>query len=264
MIVKKDIITNNLNYTIALGSHLFLHPVNVIVISNFILGSYCNDQGNNNSLKWFDEMITNILTNPVQFKISGYFGMATNYSKKEKAVLFIKLFGNTLSEVSLEQFLKYSIPRIHEFIQYLIRPENKCFLQINNEGLKGNFFFEFFQYNHLLNDLFEPSFIIITLYRRYIELTIPIFKGEESPTINEIRNLSHILDHFLMNQKLEPSFSEEKKIKITNDLKKLYHILTDSNALNIYVNLTKLWEEKASECFNLFNNIPYLYSYLYQ
>jgi len=264
MIVKKDVISNDLNYTIALGSQLFLNPVNVIVISNFILGSYCNDQGNNNSLKWFDEMITNILTHPVQFKISGYFGMSTNYSKKEKPVLFIKLFGNILCEISLEQFLKYSIPRIHESIQYLIRPENKCFLQINNDGLKGEFFIEFFQNNHLLNDIFEPSFIIITLYRRYIELIIPIFQGEESPTINEIKNLSNILGNFLVSQKLEPSFSEEKKLKINNDLKKLYNILTDSNAQNIYINLSNLWTEKANECWDLFNNIPYLYSYLYQ
>jgi len=269
----QELLNTNKNYTIALASHIYLNPVNVFLCSTHILGSYWNDYSNNNNngLKWFDDIITNILISPVQFEVSGYFGMATNYSKKEKAVLCFKLFGNILCQISLELFLKESIPKIHEIFQYLINPLNKCFLFINcNDSLKGEFFLSCFQYNQILNDLFEPSFYIIILITRYIELVITSFKGEESNIIRESIKISVILEKFLFSNEttgynLKGIYLESQIKRIYNDLNKLYNILKDSiTAQNLYKNLIILWKEKAEECLLQYDSIEILFKHLYK
>lgn len=268
----QESLNTNKNYTIALASHLYLNPMNVFLSSSYILGSYWNDHyNNNNGLTWFDDILTNILISPIQFEVSGYFGMATNYSKKEKAVLCFKLFGNILCQISLELFLKEQIPKIHEIFQYLINPVNKCFLFINcNDSLRGEFFLSCFQYNHILNDLFEPSFYIIILITRYIELVITSFKGKESNIIIESTKISLILEKFLFNYEtngysLKELYLESQIKRIFNDLNKLYDILKNSiTAQQLYSNLIKLWEEKADECFLLYKSPEVLFNHLYK
>lgn len=217
-----------------LGIYVFYNPYYVLSISDYLLSNYCNDP-EGTTIEWVEDLILNIIENNINFTILGYFGMASNYSKKEKVVLFLKFFGNELCLIPLEYFYNNNLEKIHQYLDLILKPENECF-EINSKGLKGEFFFESFKYKKILDNLFLSSFYIITITRRYIEILIETHKGEET-TINFIKKLIEIIKKVLNTKlkEIDESF-----------IKKLLTVMSSNYILSeLYINLSNLWTEIA-------------------
>lgn len=217
-----------------LGIYVYYNPFYVLSISDYLLSNYCNDP-EGTTIEWYEDLVLNIIENKINFSILGYFGMASNYSKKEKVVLNLKFFGNELCLIPLEYFYNNKLEKIHQYLGSILKPENECF-EINSKGLKGEFFFESFKYKKILDNLFLNSFYIITITRRFIEIIIETHKGEET-AINFIRTILEILKKVLNSNlnKIDETF-----------IKKLLNIINSKYILSeLYINISNLWTEIA-------------------
>lgn len=258
MITQNGDISNILKLKTYLFAHfIYLHPFNVILICEYFLTSYCNDPFGT-GFEWFEDLINNILLNPVNLKIFGYFGMASNTSKQEKFTLFLKFIGKKQCYIPLEYFLVHNVPHIHEIVSELIKFENKGFLNIQSKGLKGEILLNLFKYDDELNNIIQPSIYIIALIRRFIEMIIMVYTnnktGIDNSSIYEIKKLSKILEKFLIegSGKDLNSFPLQK-IKIKRDLIDIIKILNESTETSeIYTKITILWNRISSECFSKF------------
>lgn len=230
------------------GLSLFCIPNNVILISNIFLTNYCNDP-NGNHLNWFSDLINQILTSPITLEVYGFYGIASNNSYKDKMVQSIKFIGyKSLCNIDMENFLIHNIVDIHELLSHLIDHNNKCFKRFET-GFQGEFFITLFEYNNILNKTFYPEFFIITLFRRYIEIIISAYNGEETG-INLVKDSSNILLKFLKEDDQINSFTCKEKTLYY--IKKLYKIINEEEIFkNLYQKICLLWEEiQQDECFN--------------
>jgi len=256
--IKQDGNINNILKlkTYLFGHFIYLYPCNVVVICEYLLTSYCNDPFGT-GFEWFEDLINNILLNSVNFKVFGYFGMASNTSKQEKFTLFLKFIGKKQCFIPLEYFLVKNIPYIHEIVSDLINYENNGFLNIETKGLKGEIVLNLFKYDNELNKIIYPSIYIITLIRRFIEMIIMVYTNEisiDNSSIYEIKKISKILEKFVNegSGKDLNSFPLQKRI-IKRDLIEIIRILDESIEISeLYNKITILWNKIASECFSKF------------
>lgn len=244
--------------TLTFGDYIFNNYRNVLLISDKILANYHNDP-NGNHIIWFTDLINQLLSNPIEFEIFGFYGMASTTSNREKMVLFIRFMGlESLCLIPMEIFLIHKIPNIHLLLSYFIDPNNSFFLETMGVGFQGEFYLKSFKYDELLNQHFNPVFYIITLYRRYIELVVKSHKGEESG-INLVKETSKVLYNFFNNEDELNSFNKSNKESILFYIKKLYKIINEEEVFKeLYKKIKVLWSEIAAESNNknltLFNS----------
>ena len=242
---------NDTELTLKLGLELFLNVHNVLLNTDYILYNYKNDP-NGSSFEWFHDLILNIVKNPVNLMLYGYIGTSTLYNHNEKFVLYIRFVGDNLCTIPLEYYLNNTIPHIHELISKLINPKCELFYE-KYTGTEGGITIKRFKYNSILNDIYYPSIYIITLCRRYIELILQAYHGDES-CINIIKNVSIIL-------KKAMDLHKSSMIKeLYNDIYILYCIIVDSvSCLEIYEKIEIQWTvigSKADYVYYYYKNHP--------
>jgi hypothetical protein len=233
--------------TLTFGYYVFNCPYNVLLISDTILGSYCNHPNGNHSI-WFKDLISQILSNRIEFEISSFYGMASTYSNNPKMVFFIRFIGlQSLCLIPMEIFLIHKIPYLHLLLSYFIDPANCCFLDTANTGFQGEIFLRSFRYNDILNTHFNPMLYIITLYRRYIEIIVQTHHGEESG-INLVKDSVKVLSNFIQDENELNSFDKTNKETILGYIKKLYKIINEEQVFKeLYNKIQLLWTEIATE-----------------
>lgn len=236
--------------TLTFGYYIFNYPYNVLLISDTILGSYCNHPNGNHSV-WFTDLISQLLSNPLELEINSFFGMASTSSNREKMVFFIRFMGlQSLCIIPMEIFVIHKIPHIHLLLSHFIDHKNNCFLNTTNTGFQGEIFLKSFRYDDTLNKNFNPIFYIITLYRRYIELIVQSHRGEESG-INLVKESSKVLYNFFDKENELNSFNKTNKELILIYIKKLYKIITEEQVFKeLYNKIESLWSEIATEMYS--------------
>jgi len=245
----------NLYFMTKFGCYLYLDPKNVLEITNYLITQYSNFSLDESF--WFYDLIKGILNNQIDIRIMADHGLANSFDQKLTYLLLLKIFGSDRHQIPVVYFFSKSNKEIKFFTYYIMNPDNKCFLNSNTAGLRGEIELSFFKYNQILDYFFEPSFIIISLFDQYLnylsETTLANSDMDYIHYFNNAKKSIEILDDIEYNKlKCLNSFNSNYKIKLQilkNDLTELSNILNSSICFkDIRTGVRKLWSKKATFC----------------
>lgn len=233
------------NVVLRLGNELLLNIMVIYYNVDYLLITYKNDPMGT-GFEWFEDLVLNILKNPCDITLHGFVGMPTCNDHDEKFVLYIKFIGDNLCTIPLQLYYNNNIPVIHECISEIIE-----FFIVKTVGLEGALILRGFKFNEILNTIFYPNIYIITFFRRYIEMIICAFRGDEV-SISIIQKLLNIVKKIL---DLECYKSILDKKGLREDLMQLYDIIKDSKSLKeLSLLVTNLWTTIAAKA-----NLSYIF-----
>lgn len=208
----------NIIATIQLASYLYLDSTTIIQYGLYWLGEY-----NNRRLKeheYFNDMINGILKYKPYIEINGHFGLSYTTDTDARHCLLLKFVGSYLHSIPHAHFTlrdKSGLNKDRENaailkgFSYIINPHNRCFLASSTAGLKSEFSLTHFIYDTLLEEFFEPSFIIYTCYLLLIKylnniMKLHLFRGKRvnKKTVEDIELELKQLNIYLMKNHIKP------------------------------------------------------------
>ena len=173
--LQPHLFVNNCLAVGQLAAYVYLDAMTITQCCFYWLGEYNNKMVAPNLL--FNDIVEGVLTNLPQLEISGQFGLkytkATNtaYCKK------LRFLGSPLHQIPDVHFdlrldrderknrgIYHPNHALLKGLGYVTQPLNRCFLSVHSPGSQAEFRADHFVYNTLLEDFFEPSFVLIALY----------------------------------------------------------------------------------------------------
>lgn len=160
--ITMDQLISNVIVSSAFGMNLFLEPSTVMTYCLYQLSQYSNS-----TIKqefWFYELITNLLNKPIGVELISDIGFPAITDNLLRYRYLFSFIGSDLNRVPTVIFETQKNDAFFYALSYFEHPDNKCFHNENNGGLRGEIHLSSFNYNHILDHFFEPSFIIITCF----------------------------------------------------------------------------------------------------
>lgn len=180
----------NIEAVAQLAAYLYLDADTVLQYTYYWLGEY----GNNNIPRemLFNNMIEGILSYLPCIEIHGQYGLKYTSDRTDSYTMLLRFAGSELHSVPHAHFISrnnFSNPdrenaSLLKGFAYIINPHNRCFMSTYTPGLRSEFAIDQFIYNTVLEEFFEPSFLVITCYMhnvRYInnQLAYNLFAGKQ-------------------------------------------------------------------------------------
>ncbi len=172
--IETEIFVSNVDKACQIGSLLYLNPTTVLQFVDYWWSEW------NNALRpsqeWFDDIVEGILFNPPVIEIHGQFGLRYEADNNAAYALLLKVMGSELHRVPHVHFITRNNqdtrdrenPALIKALAYILNAENKCFLHTHAPGLKSQLQATTYLYDTILEEFFEPSFIIMTCYLTFI------------------------------------------------------------------------------------------------
>lgn len=167
--VAPDIFTQNIVAVSQLASYLYLDPTTVIQYCYYWLGEYNNREIPPHLL--FNDLIRGVLTNLPYIEVSGHYGLKYKLDGRSSYCLLFHFAGSELHRVPHVHFTQRGTSSsdrenaaLLKGFAYLTNPTNKCFLNVSGSGMRAELQADNFVYNTVLEEFFEPSFIIMTCF----------------------------------------------------------------------------------------------------
>ncbi len=153
-----------------LASYLYLDATTVIQYCFYWLGEYNNREIASHLL--FNNLIHGILHNLPILEVSGQYGLKYKLDSNSSYCLLLRFAGSDLHRVPHVHFTQRGAssnpdrenPALLKGFAYMINPLNKCFLNVYAPGMRAELQADNFIYNTILEEFFEPSFIIMTCF----------------------------------------------------------------------------------------------------
>ena len=173
--LEQHIFINNINVSCQLGSYLYLDATTILQYCYYWVGEYSNRTLTES--EWFPDILDGILKNLPTIEISGQYGL--KYTKDNNATYcnLFKFVGTDLHRIPHAHFIarkdfsisdRENAPVLKGFA-YILNALNKCFLTTYAPGLKSEFLVDNFIYNTIMEEFFEPSFIILTCFMQLLQ-----------------------------------------------------------------------------------------------
>lgn len=173
--LQPHLFVNNCLAVGQLAAYVYLDAMLVSQCCFYWLGEYNNKRCPPHLL--FNDLVEGLLSHLPQLSIAGQFGLkytqATNayYCKK------LRFCGSLLHQIPDVHFdlrldkderknqgLYHPNHALLKGLGYVTQPLNRCFLAVHSPGSQAEFMADHFLYNTVLEEFFEPSFLIIALY----------------------------------------------------------------------------------------------------
>jgi hypothetical protein len=271
--ISNDTMVSNIIVSSAFGINLYLEAPTVMRYCLYWLSQYSNS-----TIKqefWFYEMITTLIDNPVGIELISDIGFPAITDTLLRYRYLFSFMGSDMNRVPTVIFESQKNDAFFYALSYFEDPDNKCFLEANNGGLRGEISLSRFNYNHILDHFFEPSFIIITCFaiavpylihasirniirpkkpqthkkKTYIQLKSELYH-QFVPTIDKmIQSVAMNGDAFRCLNKANP-FYESNLLRFKHDLIRLKTIMEGfiNDVYKTKEELLQLWSEKATFC----------------
>lgn len=168
--IPKNIFNCNMGVVCQLAAYLYLDETTIQQYCLYWLGEY-NNKTIANHLQ-FNDIIDGVLQNLPIIEVSGQYGLKYTRDTVASHCLILRFAGSPLHRIPYVHFTsrdgfknpdRENAPILKGF-SYIIQPSNKCFLTTYAPGLHSEFVDDNFLYNTILEEFFEPSFIVLTCY----------------------------------------------------------------------------------------------------
>lgn len=160
----------NVIATAQLAAYLYLDATTVIQYCFYWLGEYNNPEVASHLL--FNNMIDGLLRHLPILEIAGQYGLKYKLNGASDCALLLRFAGSDLHRVPHVHFTqkgttcnpdRENAPLLRG-LSYAVNPLNKCFLNVSGPGMHAELQADNFVYNTVLEEFYEPSFIILTCY----------------------------------------------------------------------------------------------------
>lgn len=153
-----------------LASYLYLDATTVIQYCFYWLGEYNNREVPSHLL--FNDIIHGILNNLPIIEVSGQYGLKYKLDSNSSYCLLLRFVGSDLHRVPHVHFTQRNAssnpdrenPALLKGFAYVTNPLNRCFLNVYAPGMRAELQADNFIYNTVLEEFFEPSFIVMTCF----------------------------------------------------------------------------------------------------
>ena len=160
-----------------LASLLYLDATTVVQSCFYWLGEYNNAKLPNEEL--FGDLVSGLLNTLPVVEIYGQYGLKYTQDMNASYCLSLRFAGTDLHRIPHAHYTKRdgcSNPdrenaALLKGFAYLTNPQNQCFLTSYVPGLRSELAVDNFVYNTVLEEFFEPSFLVLTCFMlniRYI------------------------------------------------------------------------------------------------
>lgn len=151
-----------------LASYLYLDATTVIQYCFYWLGEYNNREIASHLL--FNDLLRGILYNPPLIEVTGHYGLKYKLDGRSSYCLLLRFIGSDLHRIPHVHFTQRGTSSnpdrenaaLLKGFAYITNPLNKCFLSVSGAGMKAELQADGFVYNTVMEEFFEPSFIIMT------------------------------------------------------------------------------------------------------
>jgi hypothetical protein len=280
-IIGKERLIDNFVIVSAMAINLYLEPTTVM---NYCL--YWTSQYSNNTLKrewWFNDLIKGIISRPVSLSLLSDLSYPTIKDQYIEYRYLFSFIGTPLNRVPLTIFASQRNSALMYSMEHIIHPDNQCFLQSSNGGLRGEASIDLFKYNFILEFFFEPSFIIITCFNIVLPILVhstveQVTKKLEKSRLKLTKKVKSQLQLQLYTyfipyiEKLIKSidvvggngdrvihigcfnrshvFHKENLLRFKQDMVYLKNIVEDNltDLIKMKIELNQFWSDKASFC----------------
>ena len=120
----------------------------------------------------FNDIIHGVLHNLPIIEVSGQYGLKYRLDSNASYSLLLRFIGSDLHRVPHVHFTQRGAcsnpdrenAALLKGFSYLLNPRNKCFLNVYAPGMRAELQADNFIYNTVLEEFYEPSFIIMTCF----------------------------------------------------------------------------------------------------
>lgn len=168
--ISSTLFKQNVLAVCQLASYLYLDATTVIQYCFYWLGEYSNREIPPHLL--FNDILHGVLYNLPILEVSGQYGLKYRLDSNDSYALLLRFVGSDLHRVPHVHFTRrndFSNPdrenaAVLEGFAYMLNARNKCFLNVYAPGVRADLQADNFVYNTVLEEFFEPSFIILTCF----------------------------------------------------------------------------------------------------
>lgn len=151
-----------------LGCTLYLEPRTVVQYCSYWMSEYASRS--TSPSEWFGGIVRDLLTTLPMLEISCQVGLRYTLDDSAFYPLLVRFAGSEMHRVPHAYFTARDTPNsaLLKGLAYVIDPKNRCFLSSHTVGMMSEFFLESFVYNTLLEEFYEPSFLVMTCFMLYV------------------------------------------------------------------------------------------------
>ena len=168
--IDDTLFKQNIVVAAQLAAYLYLDATTVIQYCFYWLGEYNNKEVPSDLL--FNDLINGVLYHPPVLEIAGQYGLKYKLDNHSSYSLLLRFAGSELHRVPHVHFTQrgtVSSPDrenapLLKGLAYVLNPRNRCFLNVSGPGMPADLQLDHFIYNTVLEEFYEPSFIILTCF----------------------------------------------------------------------------------------------------
>jgi hypothetical protein len=239
-----------LSETCVLAARLLLFPECVFNTTMYWLSQYSNYLYIEREEECFVDFIRGILQEKPSLRLTASEAIAHQSSDRLSYASLLQFIGTPCHAIPLEYFARqHHDMTLFESLARLVTPTERCFISRHNSGLDGELSLSGFRYDYVLEHFYEPSFIILTAFVIHLAALMSCTGGHEAMDYlpRHVFSLKAINEDALQNAQC---LSDEGRMQaMRHELRQLYKVLNQSNLELVLQQCLKIWDEKATYCY---------------
>jgi hypothetical protein len=250
--------------TARLAMHLYLEPWSVLTTCTYWLSQYSDYMSVTCERECFNALVAGLLRRRPQLSLCGCVGVGRS---AQNVLCFqgeMQFAGTRAHRIPMEHFARSRVGRVVSSMAALLRPQNKCFVTRNADGLDGELSLRGFKHCAILERFYEPSFMVITLFLLHL---LALVGATNCPSAQEREGWEE--RHQFSLQAIDATAQaritcfdagdehyEERMARCRSDLSRLHRALNTSDHTTALERARELWRDKACDCYE--NMLAYI------
>lgn len=249
--------TSARKHALRVGAQMLLSHTTVMECASYWVSEYSGGVGIDER-DHFVVLVRQLLRQPLRLQQVYFHGVTRNVNALLKQPGLVRLCGDASHALPLEWLAEKRKIALLASLNWLKRPEQACYLSVNTEGLDGELQFTDFVYDSELQELYEPSFLVLALYAVHLSALYHTtgVQCDEDWLERHLNSLRPLHDEALDAEGAldachcdgNPQLEMEKRARCRQELVALREALNTTDFEQAMAALQALWSEKALWC----------------
>ena len=159
--IDPSLFYRNISTVCQIGSHFHLDCGTVIQSCFYWLAEYSNRSVPVHH--YLKSIIQGIYQQAPVVELAGHFGLKYESDLAASYCLLLRFIGPLSHSIPSAYFTKNENLGVLNAFSYIVNPDNQCFISFSSSGMKSEVQVDYFHYDLIMQNFYEPSYYIMTL-----------------------------------------------------------------------------------------------------
>jgi hypothetical protein len=250
--IELELHRKNLHQSCLLGGYLFLQPEAVLTWCHYWLTQYSNYTLSEQDL--LIDLVHQLMYNAPRLIIQAGEAMPLSNAGNHamRCTHLLRFAGNGRCAIPLQYCQEaMQLPMLLSLSELALN-ERQSFLGASTDALDAELRLDSFVYDNVLQYFYEPSFLLLTLYRLHVMALLDAVENKSAYALTRHLHTVKALEHTALDwERVQKALSltPQSMYVLQWEVGVLYTALDTTDLRQCLENLHLLWYEKASQCY---------------